>query len=305
MSPVIIMLYVEPDFYSDFQCIASACSHSCCLGWEIDVDKDTAQLYGELPGPLGDELREQLCLLPEPHFKMTADGRCPFLNDKGLCRLILAYGEDVLCDICREHPRFYNDFPQRQEAGLGLCCEEAARLLLTGEKPLELIYTVEGEPEEEEPELIALRRQLLDVLARTELPMEKRLESCCALMDMPEINFDLICWRDFYLGLERLDEAWTSALEILRPLSGELPGDMAHTRLLQYFIYRHFASAENRREAALLLQFCILSLRFISALEQSGGELKELVRLYSSEIEYSDENIGRITEAISPLLFMD
>ena len=164
---------------------------------------------------------------------------------------------------------------------------------------------MEGEAEEKEPELIILRRKLLDILARTEQPMEKRLESCCAIMDMPEINFDLICWRDFYLGLERLDEAWTSALEILRPLSGELPGDMAHTRLLQYFIYRHFASAENRREAALLLQFCILSLRFISALEQSGGELKELVRLYSSEIEYSDENIGRITEAISPLLFMD
>lgn len=303
MSPVIIMLYVEPDFYPEFQCLASACRHSCCLGWEIDVDEDTAELYEELPGPLGDELREQLCLLPEPHFKMTADGRCPFLNDKGLCHLILAYGEDVLCDICREHPRFYNDFPQRQEAGLGLCCEEAARLLLTGEKPLELIYTVEGEPEGEEPELIALRRQLLDTLARTELPMEKRLESCCALMDMPKIDFDMSYWRDFYLGLERLDVAWTAALESLNPMSGELPGDMAHTRLLQYFIYRHFASAENRREAALLLQFCILSLRLISALERSGGELAELVRLYSSEIEYSDENIGRITEAISPLLF--
>lgn len=303
MSPVIIMLYVEPDFYPEFQCLASACRHSCCLGWEIDVDEDTAQLYGELPGPLGEELREKLCFRPEPHFKMTADGRCPFLNNEGLCRLILAWGEAVLCDICREHPRFYNEFPHRQEAGLGLCCEEAARLLLTGESSLKLIYTVEGEPEEQEPELIALRRQLLDTLARTELPMEKRLEGCCALMDMPKIDFDMSYWRDFYLGLERLDEAWTAALESLNPMSGELPGDMAHTRLLQYFIYRHFASAENRREAALLLQFCILSLRLISALERSGGELTELVRLYSSEIEYSDENIRRITEAISPLLF--
>ena len=303
MSPVIIMLYVEPDFYPEFQCIASACRHSCCLGWEIDVDQDTARLYNELPGPLGEELREKLCLLPEPHFKMTAQGRCPFLNNKGLCRLILAYGEDVLCDICREHPRFYNDFPQRQETGLGLCCEEAARLLLAGEKPLKLIYTVEGEPEEEEPELIVLRRKLLDILAGTELPMEKRLESCCALMDMPKLEFDMVYWREFYLGLERLDEVWTSALKGLSPVKGELPGGMAHTRLLQYFIYRHFASAENRREAALLLQFCILSLRLISALERSGAELSELVRLYSSEIEYSDENIGRITEAISPLLF--
>ena len=162
---------------------------------------------------------------------------------------------------------------------------------------------MEGEPEEKEPELIAPRRQLLDTLSRTELPMEKRLENCCALMDMPKIDFDMSYWRDFYLGLERLDEDWTAELKSLHPLNGELPGDMAHTRLLQYLIYRHFASAENRRKAALLLQFCILSLRLISALEQSGGELMELVRLYSSEIEYSDENIARITEAISPLLF--
>ena len=179
----------------------------------------------------------------------------------------------------------------------------AARLLLTGESPLKLIYEVEGEPEENEPELIALRRQLMDILARTEQSMEKRIESCCALMDMEPLIFDMSFWREFYLGLERLDEVWTSALKGLSPVKGELPGGMAHTRLLQYFIYRHFASAENRREAALLLQFCILSLRLISALEQSGGQLMELVRLYSSEIEYSDENIGRITEAISPLLF--
>ena len=52
-----------------------------------------------------------------------------------------------------------------------------------------------------------------------------------------------------------------------------------------------------------MLQFCILSLGLISALERSGAELTELVRLYSSEIEYSDENIARITEAINPLLF--
>lgn len=303
MFPVIIMLYVEPDFYSDFQCIASACRHSCCLGWEIDVDEDTAELYEELPGPLGDELREKLCLLPQPHFKMTDQGRCPFLNDKGLCRLILAYGEDVLCDICREHPRFYNDFPQRQETGLGLCCEEAARLLLAGDKPLKLIYTVAGEPEEKEPELIKLRQKLMDVLAETALPMEERISRCCAMMDMEPLDFDMAYWQDFYLGLERLDGAWTTALEGLAPINGEMPGDIAHTRLLQYLIYRHFASAENRREAALLLQFCILSLCLIYALEQSGGELIELVRLYSSEIEYSDENIGRITEAISPLLF--
>lgn len=300
---VIIMLYVEPDFFSTFHCLAGKCRHSCCLGWEIDIDEDTAQLYAGLPGPVGEELRQEMCLKPEPHFRLTKAGRCPFLNRQNLCRLILAFGEDVLCDICREHPRFYNEFPERQEAGLGLCCEEAARLLLSGDEPLTLVYTVEGEGEAEEPALIALRRELLESLGDMGLPMEERMRRCCRLMDMEPVSFALAQWRDFYRGLERMDEAWTAALDGMETAGFPLPGDMAHTRLVQYLIYRHFAAAQNREQAALVLQFCFLSLTLIWAMERSGGALGELVRLYSSEIEYSDENIGRILQAIRPLLF--
>ena len=49
--------------------------------------------------------------------------------------------------------------------------------------------------------------------------------------------------------------------------------------------------------------FCVLCLRLLWAMEQSGAELRELVRLWSAEIEYSDENIGKITQAIKTLLF--
>lgn len=302
---VIIMLYVEPDFYGDFQCLAGECRHSCCLGWEIDIDADTAQLYTELPGPVGDELRREICMEPEPHFRLDKEERCPFLNRQNLCRLILTYGEDALCDICREHPRFYNEFPARLEAGLGLCCEEAVHLLLSGEKPLELMYAVEGENEDEEPELIAQRREMLATLGNLELPMEGRAAHCCRLMDEELLHFDLDEWRDFCLGLERMDERWTEVLSGLNPTACPMPGDLKHTRFVQYLIYRHFAAADDREQAALVLQFCFLSLKLMWAMERSGGELWELVRLYSSEIEYSDENIERILQAIRPLLFPD
>ena len=85
-----MMLYVEPDFYGEFQCIADKCAHSCCLGWEIDIDGETAALYEGLPGELGEELRQKMCREPEPHFCLTAEDRCPFLNEKGLCHLILS-----------------------------------------------------------------------------------------------------------------------------------------------------------------------------------------------------------------------
>lgn len=297
------MLYVEPDFYGEFQCIADQCAHSCCLGWEIDIDEDTAALYEGLPGELGEELRRQMCREPEPHFCLTAEGRCPFLNERGLCRLILGFGEDVLCDICREHPRFYNDFAERQETGLGLCCEEAARLLLAGDGPLKLVYDREGADEGEEPELIALRGSLFTILSDFGLPMEERVSRCCRVMGTEAIPFDAADWRDFFLNLERMDEAWTAALLTMGMDNLPLPGDRKHTRLLQYMLYRHFAAAEDRAQAGLILQFCLLSLRLLCAMEPSGAKLQELVRLWSAEIEYSDENIGRIVERIKSLLF--
>ena len=262
------------------------------------------RLYSELPGPLGEELREQLCFHPEPHFKMTADGRCPFLNDEGRVPPHPGLGGGLRsATSAGSTPDFITNSPGGRRRAWDSVVKRRQGCCSTGEKPLELIYETEGELEDEEPELIALRRQLLDILSDTAIPMKERISRCCALMDMEPLSFDMSFWRDFYLGLERLDETWTAALENLGPADVEPPGDMAHTRLLQYLIYRHFASAGNRREAALMLQFCILSLGLISALERSGAELSELVRLYSSEIEYSDENIAQDSGGNRPFTF--
>lgn len=128
------MRFIKPDFYDNFECKAQNCKHSCCVGWEIDVDEESLIYYNSIEDEIGNELRENISDVPSPHFVLGAEERCPFLEKSGLCRLILTLGEDSLCDICREHPRFYNEFSDRTEAGLGLCCEEAARLLLSGEK---------------------------------------------------------------------------------------------------------------------------------------------------------------------------
>ena len=58
------MRYIKPDFYDDFRCIASACRHSCCAGWEIDIDEDTADYYAELSDAIGGELRAHISAEP-------------------------------------------------------------------------------------------------------------------------------------------------------------------------------------------------------------------------------------------------
>ena len=138
----------RPEYYDRFRCIAGACSDSCCIGWEIDIDEEKEALYRKIPGALGQRMKR--CIdWEEGHFILQGkEERCPFLNQENLCDLILELGEESLCDICREHPRFYDWFDGLTEAGLGLCCEAAGRLVLAQEKPVRFVTEECPEPED-------------------------------------------------------------------------------------------------------------------------------------------------------------
>lgn len=289
------MLYVRPDFYDGFRCIAAACRHSCCVGWEIDVDADTLEYYQGLEGPLGDELRRQIDLSPSPHFHLTSDERCPFLRSDGLCRLICELGEDSLCDICALHPRFYNEYPGRIEMGLGLCCEEAARLLTEGNAPLRLLSESDGEKDAPPTPLLLMRERIFGLLADGSRSLTARMDSSLRLTGQRLCSFDAKESAAFFLTLERMDESWTTLLETL--IAAHVPAleprlsSTRYARIAGYLVYRHFASAESEAEAALRLQFCFLAVRLVCALESLSADA---LRLFSAEIEYSDENIGKL-----------
>ena len=104
-----------PDYLSAFHCKASACRHTCCAGWEIDVDPDTVRRYREMDGSLGDSLRAALETDAEgnAHFRLTEEERCPMLRPDGLCRVICERGEEALCQICTDHPRWRCFFSDR------------------------------------------------------------------------------------------------------------------------------------------------------------------------------------------------
>ena len=289
------MLYVRPDFYDDFRCIAGACRHSCCVGWEIDVDAESLAYYNEIEGERGRELRESIAPEPTPHFRLTEGERCPFLRADGLCRLILALGEESLCDICALHPRFYNDYPGREEAGLGLCCEEAVRLLTAGEGHLRLIAESDGAEEAEPTPLLCLRDEIFGILADDTLSLTQRMRRAMARVGQPLAEFHPGEAARFFLTLERMDPDWTALLERLGA-AGECAleprlSTLRYARAAEYLVYRHFAAAETEEGAAARLQFCFYAVRLVAALEAYSGEA---LRLFSAEIEYSDENAEKI-----------
>ncbi len=141
------MFIIKPDFYDDFKCIAGECTDSCCIGWEIDVDDMAFEKYNKINTPFGDKIRSQITKSEDgiSCFKLSENERCPFLNENNLCDIIINCGEESLCDICREHPRFYEWFPGVTECGLGLCCEEVCRILLESEGPFSLTEESDGE----------------------------------------------------------------------------------------------------------------------------------------------------------------
>lgn len=143
------MKYHKPSFFDQFKCIGSACTDTCCAGWEIEVDETTAQGYLAEKGAFGDRLRREIGSEPGEYFFKLKNNRCPFLNKENLCDIFINLGEDRLCDICREHPRFYNWFGDYTEVGLGLCCEEAERLLFSNSKPLTFVEEVTQDEEQD------------------------------------------------------------------------------------------------------------------------------------------------------------
>lgn len=184
---------IIPSYYEGFRCTASECEDNCCIGWEIDVDCAALEKYREWEETGEFSILEHIGgTEEEAHFVLGEEERCPFLNESNLCRLQLAYGEEALCRICRLHPRFFNEYGSHMEIGLDLCCEEAARLILSqGELPVFRTQkeNLESEFWEEEPfyQLLAhCRNRIFSYLREATNPMETIIAQLMAYCESVE-----------------------------------------------------------------------------------------------------------------------
>lgn len=125
------MIQRVPSYYKEFACTAAACRDNCCIGgWQIDIDEETARSYLEWPGAFGDRLRAAVCSKTEYGFRLV-NGRCPFLDSHNLCEIHQNLGPEHMGVVCTQFPRFSEYFGAVKETGIGLACEEAARIILS------------------------------------------------------------------------------------------------------------------------------------------------------------------------------
>ena len=309
------MKQIAPAYYGEFQCIAHRCRHSCCIGWEIDIDEQSRKRFAQVTGPLGEKLKANIEDTDDgAHFRLDgAQERCPFLQPDGLCQLICQLGPDSLCQICADHPRYRSEFSDREELGLGLCCEEAARLVLTWEPPTELVVlSDDGQPEdlyEDEALVLQVRRNALAIAQDREFSLTERLENLCDFFGLALPDCSPRQWAQVYRDLERLDEQWTLALDTLGDEPPENTQDSAwdipFEQLLVYFLYRHLPAALDDGDVHSKLAFAVLSVTLLRWLLHSGSaptmeKLQDLARMYSGEVEYSDENLYILFDLLTP-----
>ena len=189
------MRFRVPGYYKQFTCIADRCIDNCCFGgWQIDIDKETIDFYDTVQGDFGDRLKKYVD--KEAGCFTLNNGQCPFLLENNLCEIYKELGPEHMGLVCTQFPRFTEYYGNIKETGIGMACEEAARIILNDSTPFILEET---DIDEEEiwgeydsslgQSLFILRDKIMSMLDDTSLSLSDKL---CVILDKCDYLQNLI-----------------------------------------------------------------------------------------------------------------
>lgn len=263
------MITYVPNYYSRFKCIADKCQHTCCKGWEIDVDDESMERFAKYENIIS-KIKDNSFILE------GAEERCPFLREDLLCQMIIDHGEDFICNICKDHPRFRNYYDDRIEMGVGLCCEATCDLIIDNKEPFAL-----------EPQ--APLSQEISVLNQFDTDILSRLDS------IDSVKFEASESISMYQDMEVLDEDCAKVIAACKRDENEVNKFISvhksqFEQIAIYYAYRYPKMPSFAVEACKVIAGC--------AIEIGGSikSIKEAARIYSSEVEYSDVNMEIIED---------
>lgn len=316
---VTIKVFV-PTYFDKFKCIADKCPDTCCIGWEVDIDPETAQKYTAINGKLGDKIKKHLvrdetgCDI----FTLCEGNRCPFLNKCNLCEIQLGLSEEALSKTCTLFPRFYDDFGKIREMGLGFGCPEAARLLLEDNEPFSLefydecVAEVEDIDEDFLGELIVLRAEIFTILEEDNLNFKKKIEKIFDIsidfqkrLDGEQFIDETLhrSFDDCLTILENMEYIKEERKEFVKNLhSKKLSKNTLNLyrsdfeKLMKYYIFRYLLKACYDYDVLTKVKYGVFACIVISRIYDFVGfpdlETREKIMYsYSKEVEYSDINM--------------
>lgn len=315
------MSTIVPSFYPRFQCTPSACHHSCCIDWEIDIDEESLARYRARTDVLGERIRAHIVDDDIPHFALCEDERCPFLEDSGLCSIILAEGQETLPEICREHPRFRNFYGEDfVELSTGLSCELSINLLLKEENLHFLASDIQIDALTPSESLSLAPYSFSPIFSEYEnVFLEKKYAILRQILDgdatyatISQTVLSSLSIRDYQQSanrayqilpnLETLDADFTLLFGRPNYETSDKPqnqlsfNDNEKKNLLAHTFFRH-ANTENLFSLSSAFAFSLFFVSLASDLVTFHNFDKvEAIRTLSAEIEYSEENTDRLLE---------
>lgn len=295
------------NLFNDFSCKMGDCKHSCCEKWVITIDKKTLKKYKKVKGNFGKRLAGGIDF-NKGEFINLKNGRCPFLNKENLCDIMICLGKKNVSKTCDLHPKFKTFFASFSEVGYGVSCEKACELLLSSNTPL-LILSDQIKLKKHEINGYEIRNKLLKIIDDSSINLEDKVS-----MLFSEIKVDLSKnsnehYQKLLLSLEFLDSNYYQKLQDLSLFNHLSYGEfrMQFDNILRYFIYRHalkdFSILDVYINSAFaIFSFLIVYNLFISSNNLTIENLMEILRSYSTEIEYSENNLDLLYNEFEKLV---
>lgn len=296
------------NYYPEFKCIAQNCKHTCCKDWETCIDKQTLIEYKKEASSFSNKLKNGVNF-KKSTFKRGKDKRCAFLNDKGLCEIISNLGEERLCQICRDHPRFKSGFSGVTETGLGFCCEEAGRIIFSFDKKIEPVLVKDDNACEEfdfcEKAVLNFRSLVLDILQDRTTSINDRVNKVLSISNADFNKSDFLKIIKTYLSLKRLNKSWTLRLKSLKskPFNFSVMDSLSVycEQFLVNSVYRHLSTADDivRAQSIIVaIVFSWLLIQNIYSVEVTQNEefatIVDVTREFSAEVEYCPQNLTKL-----------
>ncbi len=313
-----------PTYFKDFSCIADKCPDTCCAGWEADLDPEIIEKYKTIDGELGKRIKAHLsedetgCAI----FALCENDRCPFLNSCNLCDIQAAHGEKFLSKTCSLFPRFFDDFSDIREMGLGFGCPEAARIMLEDNEPFKLCLLNDPDENTEDDGFYSLctnaRQKIFDIL---EAPLTDFKEKISKVFEIASELQDKI--DSFYEDAEENELKFDDCVSLLSKM--EYINEERHSllinlkdccytdilreyqsdfeKLMKYYIFRYFLQGCYCDDAVTPVKYgvfaCIVIRRIYAYAENLDSESRvKIMQGYSKEIEYSDVNMDLLDTAM-------
>ena len=129
--------FFVPEYIQDFKCIGKDCIDSCCIGWNIPIDKNTFNIYENSTNREIKAVSKKFMVKNKSNSNLNygkfinQNGCCPLLSKEKLCSAFNSLGKESLSVGCSTFPRVIKIFNKLGFISGKLSCPEIARLCLS------------------------------------------------------------------------------------------------------------------------------------------------------------------------------